>query len=472
VALNSALFSQTKSNWINRINSLNRRTRHYRYPNRQNFDPKFKKFLVVADNRIINFDNSLETLMKKAIPNQQTPKDPAGNRIFDGKPIPTSENHRQADSIAALAGGIAHDYNNLLTAIIGNITLAQTYLNPDEKPFRPLQQALAASQAARNLTRKLIFFSKGGTPNRTITSVERLVKNVVDFTLSGSNIKCTYNVVPNPWRINVDQSQIGQALHNVVMNAREAMPDGGHIVAAVDNVQLTRQISTLPAGNYVRISITDHGGGIPEAEIDKIFTPYFSTKSIGDQKATGLGLSICHSIFKKHGGEVTVSSQTGDGTTLDLYLPAVQAEIPAKLSVMEPESPGAIFGEGKILVMDDEAMIRELAGEILQHLGYRVEFAKDGAEAVACYAAALKSTDPFDAVILDLTVRGGMGGEEAIQKLMAIDPNVKGIVSSGYSEDPEMTGFKEHGFCGAVAKPYTLEELGSKLGEVLRVKQI
>lgn len=405
--------------------------------------------------------------MKKASPNKQTPKSPAGNRKFDGKSIPTSESHRQADSIAALAGGIAHDYNNLLTAIIGNITLAQTYLNPDEKPFRLLQQALAASQAARNLTRKLIVFSKGGTPNRTITSVERLVKNVVDFTLSGSNIKCTYNFVPNPWRIHVDQSQIGQALHNVVMNAREAMPDGGHIVAAVDNVYLTHEISTLPAGNYVRISITDHGGGIADAEFDKILDPYYSTKNRGDQKATGLGLSICHSIFKKHGGEVTVASQIGHGTTLALYLPAVQAAIPAKIPVMESESTGTIFGEGKILVMDDETMIRELAGEILRHLGYRVEFARDGAEAVARYAAALKSADPFDAVILDLTVRGGIGGKEAIKQLAVIDPNVKGIVSSGYSEDQEMTGFEEYGFCGAVAKPYTLEELGSKLGRVL-----
>lgn len=406
--------------------------------------------------------------MKKASPNKQTPKDPAGNRKFDGKPIPTSENHRQADSIAALAGGIAHDYNNLLTAIIGNITLAQTYLNPDEKPFRLLQQALAASKAARNLTRKLIIFSKGGTPNRTIASVERLVKNVVDFTLSGSNIKCTYNFVPNPWRIRVDQSQISQALHNVVINAREAMPDGGHILAAVDNVHLTREIPTLPAGNYVRISITDHGGGMAEAEFDKIFAPYYSTKCIGDQKATGLGLSICHSIIKKHGGEVAVASQIGRGTTLVIYLPAVHTDIPAKLPVMESESTGAILGEGKILVMDDEEMIRELAGEILQHLGYRVHFAKDGAEAVACYAAALKSADPFDAVILDLTVRGGMGGKDAIQRLRALDPNVKAIVSSGYPDDPGMTEFKEYGFCAVAAKPYSLEEMAQNLSEVLK----
>jgi two-component system cell cycle sensor histidine kinase/response regulator CckA len=408
--------------------------------------------------------------MKKANPNKQTPKDPAGNWKFDGPPILSSKKHRQMDSIAALAGGIAHDYNNLLTAIIGNITLAQTYLNPDDKPFKLLHQALLASQTARNLTQKLITFSKGGSPNQALTPVERLVKNVVDFTLSGSNIKCTYNFAPDLWRINVDQSQVGQALHNVVMNAREAMPQGGHIVAAADNVALKREIPSLPAGDYVRISITDRGSGIAEADLERIFEPYYSTKSSGNQRAAGLGLSICHSIIKKHGGEVVVESQIGFGTTLTIYLPAIHADLPAKTPVKEAESTGEIFGQGKILIMDDEEMIRELAGEILRHLGYRVEFAQDGAEAVAFYEAALASVDPFDAVILDLTVRGGMGGKEAIQKLKQIDPNVRGIVSSGYSDDPGITGFKEYGFCGVVAKPYTLEELGSKLGEVLRVK--
>ncbi|UCD79695.1 MAG: response regulator [Desulfobacterales bacterium] len=376
--------------------------------------------------------------------------------------------HRQLDSIAAIAGGIAHDYNNLLTAIIGNITLAQTYLNKDDKPFRLLNHALVASQTARSLTQKLITFSRGGSPNKEITAVERLVRSAVEFTLSGSNIQCDYNFAPDLWRIKVDQSQIGQALHNVVMNAREAMPQGGHIVAAADNVNLTYEIPTLPAGNYVRISITDQGRGIAEKEFDKIFEPYYSTKNLGNHKAMGLGLSICQSIIKKHAGEVAVTSQIGFGTTLNIYLPAAHGDIPARAPVMESESTGAIFGHGKILVMDDEEMIRELAGEILHHLGYRVEFAQDGAEAVARYKAALNSADPFDAVILDLTVRGGMGGKEAIQKLKALDPNVKGIVSSGYSDDPGMKGFKEHGFCGVVAKPYSLEELGEKLSAALK----
>jgi nitrogen-specific signal transduction histidine kinase/CheY-like chemotaxis protein len=375
--------------------------------------------------------------------------------------------HRTLDSIAALSGGIAHDYNNLLTAIIGNITLARRYLNENDKAFRLLDHALQASEAAKKLTQKLITFSKGGSPNKEVAAVDRLVKSAVEFTLSGSNIKSSYKFAPDLWQILVDQSQIGQAIHNIVMNAREAMPEGGHIDIVASNTAATDKIASLATGNYVKVSITDQGSGIAAEEFDKIFDPYYSTKNIGNQKGMGLGLSICHSIIKKHGGKVTVESQIGVGTTFHIYLPATDAEPTIKPVNTAPDRTGQIFGEGKILVMDDDRGIRELAGEILQHLGYRVEFAGDGAEAVASYQAALKSADPFDAVILDLTVRGGMGGKETIQKLKAIDPDVKGIVSSGYSEDPGITGYEQHGFRGVVAKPYTLEELGEKLSQVL-----
>jgi CheY-like chemotaxis protein len=265
----------------------------------------------------------------------------------------------------------------------------------------------------------------------------------------------------------VDPSQIGQAIHNVVMNAREAMPDGGTIQVTAANVSLIDDIPTPREGNYVRISITDHGNGIPEADFDKIFDPYYSTKRRGSRKGTGLGLSICHSILTQHGGEVSVTSQIGSGTTLHLYLPAAQGDSPATRSPRISDQNQPIFGQGKILVMDDEKMIRELAGEILEYLGYTVEFAGDGVEAVAVYREALDSQEPFDAVILDLTVRGGMGGKETIRKLMEIDPDVKGLVSSGYSDDPGLTDFKQHGFSGAVAKPYSLQELGGKLSQVL-----
>ena len=372
------------------------------------------------------------------------------------------------DAIAALSGGIAHDYNNLLTAIIGNITLAQTHLKSKDKAFRLLGHALVASKIAKNLTQKLITFSKGGSPNKEITTVDRRVKSATDFTLSGSNIKCHYHFSPDIRLIDGDQSQIGQAIHNVVMNARESMQEGGTINVTASNVKLTDEVSTLVEGDYVKISISDQGSGIPEKEFDKIFDPYYSTKEMGNTKGTGLGLSICRSIIRKHGGEVTVASQMGVGTTMHLYLPAADLESLEQTVGDKTGETARIFGEGKILVMDDEQMIRELAGEILWHLGYAVEFARDGHEAVALYKTSLKTARPFDAVILDLTVRGGMGGKEAIQKLIEIDPDVKGIVSSGYSDDPGMTDYKQHGFSGVVAKPYTIEELGEKLSQVLK----
>jgi two-component system cell cycle sensor histidine kinase/response regulator CckA len=377
------------------------------------------------------------------------------------------EEDSKMESIAALSGGIAHDYNNLLTAIIGNITLAQTYLDKDDKPHMLLDHALVASKTAKNLTQKLITFSKGGSLNKEIAAIDRLVISAADFTLSGSNIECVYRFQPDLWMVDVDQSQIGQAIHNVVMNAREAMPQGGTIEVNVENVVLTDEAPTLGQRNYVRISIADKGNGIPEKEFGNIFAPYYSTKKMGNEKGMGLGLSICHSIIKKHNGDVAVESQMGVGTIFHLYLPAADAESIEKKQEDETAGQGLIFGEGKILVMDDEDIIRKLAGEILSYLGYEVDFAQDGAEAVDLYKASMRSGKPFDAVILDLTVRGGMGGKDAIQRLIAVDSTVKGIVSSGYSDDPGMTDFREYGFSGVVAKPYTVEELGETLSRVL-----
>jgi PAS domain S-box-containing protein len=377
------------------------------------------------------------------------------------------ERARQLESIAALSGGIAHDYNNLLTAIIGNISLAQTYLDPDDKIFLLLNQALAASKTAKDLTQKLITFSKGGAPDKKVAEVAKLVKNAAEFTLSGSNLKCNFNFKDDLWPVEVDHRQIGQAIHNVIMNSREAMPEGGLIEVSAENVTSDDDLSNLRIGNYVKISIADSGKGIPGKNLDKIFNPYFSTKKMGNKKGTGLGLSICHSIIRKHGGNVTVASRYHRGTTLQIYLPSANGKSPDQNAVdtMEQEIP--VFGEGRILVMDDEAMIRKLAGELLTYLGYHVEFALDGDEAVKYYKEAMDSKKPFDAVILDLTVKGGMGGKEAIEKLAKIDPNVVAIVSSGYCNDPGITDYRKYGFRGVVTKPYTMSELGEKLNEAV-----
>jgi PAS domain S-box-containing protein len=378
---------------------------------------------------------------------------------------------RQLESIAALSGGIAHDYNNLLTAIIGNITLAQTYLDPDDKVFLLLSQALDASQTAKDLTQKLITFSKGGTPDKKIADVAKLVKSTTEFTLSGSNLKCTYQFSENLLPVEVDSRQIGQAIHNVIMNAREAMPQGGPLEISAENVKDDGPLPGLKNGKYIKISITDRGKGIPKKNLNRIFNPYFSTKKLDDKKGTGLGLSICHSIIKKHGGNVTVESKYGKGATFHIYLPCTNGKAPDQQHTETTEQEIPIFGEGRILVMDDEAMIRKLAGELLTYLGYTVDFALDGTEAVKRYQEALDTQMPFDAVILDLTVKGGMGGKKAIEQLTRIDPDVIGIVSSGYSNDPVLAEYKHHGFRGVVTKPYTMGELGEKLNQVLMNSQ-
>ncbi len=374
---------------------------------------------------------------------------------------------RQLESIAALSGGIAHDYNNLLTAIIGNISLAQTYLDPDDKVFLLLSQALAASKTAKDLTQKLITFSKGGSPDKKIADVAKLVKSASEFTLSGSNLKCDFNFPNNLWPVEVDNRQIGQAIYNVIMNAREAMPQGGLLEISAENVTSSDDLSNLRNGNYVKISITDHGKGIAKKYIDKIFNPYFSTKKMGSKKGTGLGLSICHSIIQKHGGNVTVRSKYNNGTTFHIYLPSANGKSRNQRAATTSEQEIPIFGEGRVLVMDDEEMIRKLAGELLTYLGYEVDFARDGSEAVKHYKKAVAAKKPFDAVILDLTVKGGMGGKDAIQELIKIDPHVVGIVSSGYCNDPGITDYHRYGFRGVVTKPYTMGELGEKLNQVI-----
>ncbi|MDY6952037.1 MAG: ATP-binding protein [Thermodesulfobacteriota bacterium] len=375
---------------------------------------------------------------------------------------------KQLESIAALSGGIAHDYNNLLTAIIGNISLAQSYFEPGDEAFNLLHEAHEASMLAKDLTQKLITFSKGGAPATKTVAISPLLRSVTEFTLSGSNIKYKFSLPEGLWPVQVDPNQIGQAIHNLVINAKDAMPEGGLITVAGENMAVTEETSDLKAGKYVKITIEDEGIGIPEKHLEMIFDPYFSTKEMGAEKGTGLGLSICHSIIKNHGGDVLVQSQEGVGTVFSVYVPASEGEvIEEKPSIEEPVREEPILGKGRILVMDDERRIRELAGRIMDRLGYDVAFSKDGAEAIEMYQKAMEAGEPFDAVILDLTIRGGMGGKEAIKRLIDMDPHVKGIVSSGYSDDPVMADYKKYGFCGVVAKPYSIVEMSQNLSRVL-----
>jgi CheY-like chemotaxis protein len=374
---------------------------------------------------------------------------------------------RQLESIAALSGGIAHDYNNLLTAIMGNISLALAHVESNSRLADLLEQALAASRTAKTLTSRLITFSKGGHPTKKPTDMIRLIEKTAAFSLSGSNIRCELGPSSGIWPAHTDQQQIGQAVHNLLINAAESMPSGGTVSIDFENMTVKRPTSILDPGRYIDITIKDQGAGIPSEHIDKIFDPYFSTKA----KGTGLGLSISDSIISNHGGELTVCSRVGVGTTFHVLLPASETASDAVEPVGDQKTPPMpkkpVSGQGKILVMDDEAMIRELTGNMLGHLGYDADFAEAGQDAVRKYQAAIDESAPYDAVILDLTIKGGMGGQETIKRLQEIDPAVKAIVSSGYSDSPVIANYERYGFCDVVAKPYEMVEFSRVLYRVV-----
>lgn len=374
---------------------------------------------------------------------------------------------RQLASLAALSGGIAHDYNNLLTAIMGNISLAMTYLDPGDHLHALLNQAQEASLIAKELTNRLITFSRGGAPAKKIVRLAPLIEGAVEFALSGSSVTVDFSIPDDAWCVAVDHAQMTQALHHLVINARESMPDGGLIQVEVTNVEVPPSARAPEGAASVRIDIRDEGQGIPPDLQERIFDPYFSTKTKGDQKGLGLGLSIAESIVKRHGGSLRVVSRVGQGSCFTIDLPAARGEADPPGATRPSAAPARLPRSATVLVMDDESMIRELAINLLQRLGYAAEAARDGEEALALYAKALKGGHRYDAVILDLTVRGGMGGKETIRGLQAMDPQVRAIVSSGYADDPGVTSYRDYGFCGAVAKPYRIHELAQKLAEVI-----
>jgi PAS domain S-box-containing protein len=371
---------------------------------------------------------------------------------------------QKLESLGVLAGGIAHDFNNLLTSVIGNLSLMEFYAESGEDIAELLEETKKASLQTKHLTQQLLTFSKGGEPIRKQVPISKLIESAAKFFLSGSNIKYTLFTPDDLWGVEIDEGQINQVMNNLLINAEQAMPKGGKIEMFAENV-IVRDIDGLPLkeGNYVKISIRDYGAGIPEELLDKIFDPYFSTKP----KGSGLGLAITYSIMKKHKGHIMVESQLGVGTTFHLYFPAVEKIIPTQDSVHHHEEKPHP-GKGTILFMDDQSEIRKLAGRMLKLLGYEVEFASNGEEAISLYKKALESKEAFDAVILDLTIPGGMGGKETIQKLREIDPGVRAIVSSGYSNDTIMSDYKQYGFSGVVAKPYETGELEKVLSRVIQ----
>ncbi len=368
---------------------------------------------------------------------------------------------QKMEAIGTLAGGIAHDFNNILTAILGNIGLGLLDQNLGGQGRQRLAAAEKACQQAQSLARQLLTFAKGGAPITELVSLENLVAEAASLACRGSQVRCESAFGKDLMAVTGDPGQLHQVFQNLIINAVQAMPGGGSVRIHGENVEIgEKSDSPLTAGKYVKISIQDNGVGIPEKYLQKIFDPYFTTK----QQGSGLGLATTYSIVNNHHGHIAVESRLGEGTTFQVYLPASdQKYVPPPQETTE-----LLSGQGKILVMDDEAMVREVLGMMLLTLGYEVEFARDGVEASQMFSQAHGAAEPFAAVILDLTVPGGMGGKEAMERLVKIDPQVKAIVSSGYFADPIMADFQKYGFAGVIAKPYKVAELGKALNKALK----
>lgn len=363
------------------------------------------------------------------------------------------------ESLGILAGGIAHDFNNILSAILSNIQLAILKLEKNEDIRKYLSNTVETARKASDLTKQLLTFSKGGVPVKKDASLIELIKDTAEFVLRGANTKAEFTIPDDLWAASVDEGQISQVIHNLVINAKQAMPRGGIINISAEN-RVMGTDTRLNSGKYVKITVQDRGVGISKENIPKIFDPFFTTKKDGN----GLGLTTSYSIIKQHNGYIDVESREGIGTTFFLYLPASDVGV----IKTDFQKEVAITRTGlKILLMDDEETILNAVGEMLEFYGYRVILTTDGVEAIEQYKHAKVLGEPFDAMIMDLTVPGGMGGQEAIAHLRDFDPKVKAIVSSGYANDPIMSDYERYGFVGVVSKPYKIDELNEVLQRVI-----
>jgi len=358
---------------------------------------------------------------------------------------------RKLDSLGVLAGGIAHDFNNLLTGIIGNVSLALSRCD-DPALVEPLERSLAAAERSAHLTRQLLTFSKGGAPVKETVEIPRIVEEAARFMLRGGNVSLELSTEPDLPPCDVDPGQFSQVIENLVINARQAMPDGGVVRITIRKVEIPETTRRLESGTYLRIDVADQGGGIPEEIIPKIFDPYFTTK----EKGSGLGLATVWSIVDRHGGVIEVSSRLGEGTTFSIFIKASARPVPRPA---DPSPHPSRHGGRRILVMDDEEVIRTFLQEMLGMIGHEVVVTRSGQEAVERFEQEMRGGGRFDLCLFDLTVPGGMGGNEAFRRIREIDPSVRGIVMSGYSIEGVIGRYEEHGFVAALPKPFTVHHL-------------
>ncbi|HNR94120.1 MAG TPA: PocR ligand-binding domain-containing protein [Kiritimatiellia bacterium] len=367
-------------------------------------------------------------------------------------------------SIGVLAGGLAHDFNNILMGLYGNLALAREMLPSGSPACAPLEEAEKSMERATGLTRQLLTFAKGGAPVREHVRLDNLVKNISAFNLAGSSVKLVFEEVQNLWCAEVDRSQMQQVFSNLIINAVQAMPNGGNLFVGLLNLEVgPDDIPGLTAGKYVKISLRDEGVGIGKKDMARIFDPFYTTKQTG----TGLGLATAYSIVSRHGGHISVESELRKGTVFDIYLPVSSAQEPEK-TLSASDQKGAAWRAARVLVMDDDPAICRIVVRMLQEPSREVEVAPDGQKAIELCRTAVADGQPYDVVIMDLTIPGGMGGMDAIGPVREIIPGIKAIVSSGYADDAVMSNFTEYGFNGVIAKPYTKPRLLQVLDQVMR----
>ncbi|MFT7686446.1 MAG: PAS domain S-box-containing protein [Candidatus Azotimanducaceae bacterium] len=367
---------------------------------------------------------------------------------------------KKIESVGLLAGGIAHDFNNIHTALFGNIQLALIKLPTDHPAFNNIQKAGQALEKATKLTQQLLTYAVGGDPILEMIDIEQVIQDSIKFSLSDSNIDTTLKMPENLWQVKADAGQISEVITNLIINADQAMPEEGALTFEAENIEnVDHSLRYVTSQKVVKLSIIDVGSGISAENLNQIFDPYFTTKKLG----SGLGLATANSIINKHNGHISVVSELGTGTTFTIYLPADGSTHQTRETIASGTPEQRDSKVAHILLMDDDQMILDLLTEMIKSFGYTVESSVDGNEAIKKYIAAKKRDHPFDVVIMDLTIPGGMGGKEALQKLLAIDPAAKVIVSSGYSTDPVMAIYSEHGFKGRLVKPFNMEELREAL---------
>jgi two-component system, cell cycle sensor histidine kinase and response regulator CckA len=373
------------------------------------------------------------------------------------------ENHLRAiklESIGFLAGGIAHDFNNILTTILGNISFAKRIIKGENKACEMIEDAEKAAYRAKDLSNQLLSLSKGGSPVTSVASIKELIKEASEFALHGTNIGCEYAIDNNIWNAVCDQGQIIQVIHNLVINARQAMPNGGKISITCSNFNLTKLQDGLPLaiGAYLQICVRDTGIGIEHENLMKIFDPYFTTKPEGQ----GIGLTTTYSIIKKHNGYIEVQSELNKGTSFTFYLPATQ-ESTNNIRKQVQDYTGKRL---KVLILEDDTAIIKALTSFFNLSGHFADFTDDGKVTVEKFSKAEADNNPYDLVILDLTIKNGMGGKETMSELLRINTQIKAVVSSGYSNDSVIAHYKDYGFTARLSKPYTSDDINALLNEI------